>query len=136
MVKLQNKLSSVNKTNIISKQYSSKGRFMIYVLSNEIRDDNLLTLRSIYNTLFKDEEFIKFGFHKVIIISAINGNQEYSYHHNILINNNTSFQDYYNKVKDYVNLILSVAHVRTIYSRREDTAPSSFTSRHRRYSGH
>jgi hypothetical protein len=47
-----------------------------------------------------DETFINFGKYKVIIVSAIVDGEEFNYHHNILITNNTSFEQYYNKVKD------------------------------------
>jgi len=57
-------------------------------------------LRGIYNTLMNDETFINFGKYKVIIVSAIVGEDEFNYNHNILITNNTTFEQYYNKVKD------------------------------------
>jgi hypothetical protein len=49
-----------------------------------------------------DETFKNFGKYKVIIVSAMIDGEEFNYHHNILITNNTSFDQYYNKVKDII----------------------------------
>lgn len=57
-------------------------------------------LRGIYNTLMNDETFLNFGKYKVIIVSAIVDGDEFNFHHNVLITNNTTFEQYYNKVKD------------------------------------
>lgn len=46
-----------------------------------------------------NETFINFGKYKVIIVSAIVDGDEFNFHHNILITNNTTFEQYYNKVK-------------------------------------
>lgn len=82
--------------------YSDSGRFYQYLLTN----NNLLShkdvLRGIYNTLMSDKTFKNFGFHKVIIVSALLDGHESNYHHNILITNNTTFEQYYNKVKDII----------------------------------
>jgi hypothetical protein len=45
----------------------------------------------------RDDTFKKFGKYKVIIVSAIVEDQEFNYHHNVLITNNTTL--YYEKVK-------------------------------------
>jgi hypothetical protein len=77
-------------------------RCIQYILTN----NNLLAhkdvLKSIYNTLMNDDTFINFGKYKVIIVSALVDNQEFNFHHNILITNNTSL--YYEKVKDIINV--------------------------------
>nr|YP_009739386.1 DNA polymerase 2 [Tricholoma terreum]QIC20230.1 DNA polymerase 2 [Tricholoma terreum] len=50
-----------------------------------------------------NERFINFGFNKVIITSSIINSAEYSFHHNVLITNNTTFDEYYNQVIDYID---------------------------------
>jgi len=40
---------------------------------------------------------------KVIIISALIDGVEFSFHHNVLITNDTLFIEYYNQVKDRLN---------------------------------
>lgn len=79
-------------------------RCIEYILTN----DNLLThkdsLKAIYQTLMSDETFINFGKYKVIFVTALINEQEFNFHHNILITNNTSFEQYYEKVKDIINV--------------------------------
>jgi hypothetical protein len=81
---------------------NDKERFIQYNLVN----DNLLShkdvLRSIYFTLINNNTFKNFGHYKVIIVSAIIDEQEFNYHHNVLITNNTTFEQYYAKVKDSI----------------------------------
>nr|YP_009344391.1 hypothetical protein [Pleurotus eryngii]APT42206.1 hypothetical protein [Pleurotus eryngii] len=50
-----------------------------------------------------NEKFRDFGFYKIIIITAIVNSGEYNLHHNVLITNNTSFEDYYDQVKDVIH---------------------------------
>lgn len=50
-----------------------------------------------------NEKFIGFGKKKVIITSALIDGSEFTYHHNVLLDNNTPFLKYYNKVIDSVN---------------------------------
>ena len=47
-------------------------------------------LRDIYTTLMSNETFLNFGNKKVIIITAIVEGIYYQYHHNVLIDNNTT----------------------------------------------
>jgi len=49
-------------------------------------------------------DFIKFGYNKIIIARPVmNSNSTYSFHHNILINNDTTFEEYYDSIKDIIN---------------------------------
>ena len=61
-------------------------------------------LFNLYTSLMTNERFIKFGFNKVTITSAVIHSSEYSFHHNVLITNNTTFDEYYNQVIDYIDL--------------------------------
>jgi len=51
----------------------------------------------------QNDKFINFGKVKVIIITASSGEGEFNFHHNVLIKNNTTFEEYYNEVKDIIN---------------------------------
>lgn len=79
-------------------------RCIEYILTN----DNLLThkeaLNAIYHTLINNDRFIQFGKYKVIFVTALIDDQEFNFHHNVLITNNTSFEQYYEKVKDIINV--------------------------------
>lgn len=51
-----------------------------------------------------NDKFLNFGKYKIIIIKAvINQNLSYMLHHNVLLDNNTTFKEYYDKVKDHIN---------------------------------
>nr|YP_009710786.1 DNA polymerase type B [Amanita thiersii]QFZ98735.1 DNA polymerase type B [Amanita thiersii] len=83
-------------------EYYSKGRFLLYTLVNKKLEDNHKAIKSLFNTLINDEQFIKFGYRKVILVNAYFNNSYHAFHHNILINNNTTFDQYYEKIKDYI----------------------------------
>jgi hypothetical protein len=38
----------------------------------------------------------------VIITTALIEGNDFAYHHNVLIDNYTTFEEYYNQVKDYI----------------------------------
>ena len=65
--------------------------------------------KGIFDTLINNEDFLGFGFSKIIILSVtlITG-QEHNLHSNILIDNNTKFDEYYHLVSpqlsNYYNL--------------------------------
>lgn len=48
--------------------------------------------------------FINFGSKKIIMVHGIINNKEYSLHHNVLINNDTTFEEYYETIEDIISL--------------------------------
>lgn len=57
--------------------------------------------KAIYLTLMSNSDFIEFGYKKIIILSAtLESGKEYNLHCNILITNETSFEDYYYYVSE------------------------------------
>lgn len=85
---------------------------------NLLEDKNLF--RSIYQTIFTRDEFLNFGYNKIIILSCLLANdQVVQLHSNILINNDTSFETYYNemrnKIDNYDNLMYGY-HNETVIS--------------------
>lgn len=96
---MQNK--SINITQILDRDDI---RCKIFYLSNNSLLDGKPLLEALYHALLNNEIFKEFGFHKVIIISAINNGIEFNYHHNILINNLTTFEEYFDKVKDIIEV--------------------------------
>jgi len=84
--------------------YIESGRYIRYIAKN----NNLLPvedlLRLVYIRLLTDSTFRNFGEKKVIMISATtNLSCEAGLHPNVLITNTTTFEDYYNRVKIYIN---------------------------------
>ena len=78
-------------------------RSLKFVIHNNDLLDNHEVLKPIFDTLKNDDRFINFGYNKIIIITAIFDNFIFNFHHNVVINNDTSFEDYYLKVKDIIN---------------------------------
>lgn len=60
-------------------------------------------LKSIYNQLIINEEYLDSGQHKVLMLIAHYRGIDFTYHHNILVNNQTTFEDYYNSIKDNIS---------------------------------
>jgi len=85
--------------------YTESGRYLRYTVVNnktlEVKD----LLRLVYNRLLTDPTFRNFGEKKVIIINATSPNLsgEPCLHPNVLITNTTTFDDYYSRVKNYIN---------------------------------
>jgi hypothetical protein len=102
LFKLNKKLTSNTRLSINSITHNESGRYYQYILINNNLLNHKEVLRGIYNALMNDETFLSFGEYKVIIVSAIVAGEEFNYHHNILIKNDTSFDQYYNKVKDII----------------------------------
>ena len=57
--------------------------------------------KAIYNTIRSNEEFINFGYRKIIILSCVLDDfKEANLHSNVLIDNDTPFTDYYNEISN------------------------------------
>lgn len=100
---LINKRNYTESIKISEFEYNPSGRYYKFYLTNEHLLEHKEALKGIYSSLMNNDKFRDFGFYKIIIISAIVKGGEYNFHHNILITNNTSFEDYYDKVKDVIN---------------------------------
>ena len=99
-----------NKLSIFLQEYDKGLRCLTLYLVNPNLDDHLILLKSIFNTITTYQPFIEFGSIKSIIVSAVmykditfSGSTEYNFHHNVLIDLNTTFMDYYNQVGEFVN---------------------------------
>lgn len=89
---------------IIEYIFDKEGRYKEFRL---IKSNNLMgrkAMEVVYNTLLNDDIFRNFGHYKVIITTASFNNEigERSYHPNVLITNNLSFETFYKKIEDYV----------------------------------
>jgi|SRR5580692_1309675 len=82
--------------NILETNYDNNMRCLkISMINNNFLEGDTL-FKGIYQTLMNDKDFIDFGFQKIIILSVVLGNNnEHNLHSNILIENNTTFDDYY-----------------------------------------
>lgn len=80
----------------------SKDRSLTYNLSNTEVLVGKKAIHALYNTISTHDEFIELGDKKVIIVTGYTEGQEFNFHHNVLINSNTTFESYYNSVKDVI----------------------------------
>jgi hypothetical protein len=91
----------LSKLKILEIKSNSNLRSISIVMSN----DNLLEgkelFKGIYNTIMGCEEFINFGYQKIVILSCTLENyKECNLHSNILLDNDTPFNDYYNEISN------------------------------------
>ena len=92
----QNKITSLQ---ILEINQDLNMRCLKFVMVNNNHLEGKELFKGIYSTLMSDKEFINFGYNKIIILSAVIAtNQEYNLHCNILINNDTTFEQYYDEV--------------------------------------
>jgi hypothetical protein len=81
--------------------FDSDLRSKTFHMSNNSLLEGKEMFRALYNTLFTNKEFLSFGSTKIIILFAINPNgTQFTVHHNILVNNYTSFDTYYSIIRD------------------------------------
>jgi len=88
---------------IDSTYQDSEGRSITFILVNNLlSSDNKLVLENIFNTLMARDEFLDLAAYKVIIVTGMVDGTEFNYHHNVLMTNATTFEQYYNSVKDII----------------------------------
>jgi len=95
---------------ILEIKFDRSLRCLTITLNNPKTLDGKELFEEIFKTLMLNEEFKKFGNKKIIILSAVlESNKEHNLHSNILVENNTLFEDYYNEISNeldnYNNLI-------------------------------
>ena len=74
--------------------------FSMFNVGNVTGSENIL--KGVYETLLTNEDYLNAGSTKVIMLIARHEETEFSYHPNVYLSNNTSFEDYYKNVKDNI----------------------------------
>lgn len=110
-----NKLNSyINRKDIILSKaiYDEKGRFLLYIAENQKLKNNYEFLEILFNSLKADDDFLNFGYQKVIFLFSRPSSSELPlpFHHNVLINNTTTFEEYYSSIENHLNYITDEAH--------------------------
>ena len=95
-------LSNKGYLTLVRVKYHPKMKYLELTYCNNHLLEQYKALKELHKSLFGSEEFLKLGYHKVILVMAIIGKQTFSFHHNILINNNTTFERYYDQIKDNI----------------------------------
>jgi hypothetical protein len=102
--------SSAPELTLISTEYDLNGQHITFKLKNKHLLDNKQMLKAIFYYLMTNDKFINFGETKIIIVKADHNKiLSYMLHHNIfiLLDNNTTFKEYYDLVKDNINNLYS-----------------------------
>ena len=89
-------------TMIAEPKLNELGQYYIFCLQNYQLFENKTAIKAIYNTLMRDETFLNFGKKKVILTTAILNDLDVAFHHNVLIENKTTFKEYYDQVKNII----------------------------------
>ena len=102
LIILYNEFNSNLSLKIVDVNYDKSLRSLsIVMINDELIDDNEGLFEGIFNTLQNCDEFNNFGNEKIIILSCIlENNKEVNLHSNVLINNLTTFEEYYNSISD------------------------------------
>lgn len=84
-------------------------RCLNFTMSNPTGLEGKELFLAIYNSLKDSHEYLNFGLEKIIIVSALLENsKEYNLHSNVLVDNLTTFEDYYlyisKELDNYFNL--------------------------------
>ena len=59
------------------------------------------TIIELFNVITSSNYYSNFGENKALmLIGILENNSEYSIHHNVYLNSNSNYKDYYNQVKD------------------------------------
>ena len=98
------KTSENNCLQILEINHDKNMRCLKIIMVNNILLEGEALFHAIYNTLMNNKDFLNFGFQKIIILSVVlTTEQEYNLHSNILINNNSSFKEYYSNISHELN---------------------------------
>ena len=100
-------IGSFNKTSpeltLSKEEFHPNGKYLEITLKNKHLLGYKELASCVYNTIFNLESFKNFGDSKIMIISAYNDETEFNYHPNILINNSTTFENYYSAIKEFIS---------------------------------
>ena len=65
-----------------------------FVLSNNNLLEKRELFKAIYHFLMSNTDFLEFGKYKVIIVNGKIKNESFNLHHNVLLKNDTTFEEY------------------------------------------
>lgn len=87
---------------ILAIEKNDRGRYLSFYLQNTNLLGSKWAIRGIFNTLMNNDAFLNFGYRKIILTTAIIYNANFAYHHNMLITNDFTFEEFYAKVEKLV----------------------------------
>ena len=78
-------------------------RCIDYYLNNNLLLTGSDIALSIYNTVFTLDSFKSLGKNKIVIVTGKDDLFTFNVHPNVFVTNNTTYQEYFNAVKDLIN---------------------------------
>ena len=85
---------------LIRSEVVKNDRMIVFHVDNFKRLDGQVALKYLFKLLKQTNKFVQFCENKVILVIAeYEDGSQVSYHHNVLINNLTTFDMYWNKIK-------------------------------------
>ena len=102
LVMFSNYLNRKSSLQLVSITHSKSGRYLEFHFTNDTLEDTREVLEGIYLGLMTNKRFKSFGSNKIIITSGMVYGREFSYHHNVLLTNTTTFEEYYHTIKDSI----------------------------------
>ena len=103
--KIKNLINFKDRLKIIAINNNQRGRFLEFTLLNVNNLQNKQAFHALFNSLMNNKLFLEFGDKKIIIVSGRSADNDITLacHHNVLINNSTSFEEYWDKINENVN---------------------------------
>src|SRR5882757_1728928 len=90
-----------SKLQILEIKHNKNLRSLSVIMNNEKLLEGKDLFKAIYNTVIDNEDFKNFGYQKIIILSCtLEDYREANIHPNVLIDNDTPFNDYYNEISE------------------------------------
>lgn len=102
-IKKKDPFNNQKDTQLLELSYNQSGSFYNFVYSNNYLLENYEIMKIIFHELQNNETFKNFGEYKIIITSAIINGKETAFHHNVLIKNETTFEEYWRKIENYIS---------------------------------
>ena len=77
-------------------------RFKEFLFDNGDLLENYEALKMAYTKLIMMDEYINFCHTKIVMTLAVIEGKTYSFHHNVVVDNNTTFEQYFSKVEHHI----------------------------------
>lgn len=95
--------ATINLMPVVKITVGEADRMLIFHIVNSELLSGKDMMESLFYTLQNNPYFTSFGSYRVMFPVAFMDESEYAYHRNVVITNETTFEDYWSRVKHYVN---------------------------------
>jgi hypothetical protein len=116
--RIQHKLSVllvVEPLKLIDKQYDKVSKFTLFTFGNNKLLDHKYLFAALFSGLIAQEEFKKIG-KKILIVSISNEDKTFHIHKNIIIDENTTVNNYLDKIKNSIQVFYEAGYPLTSFN--------------------